>query len=189
MNKQKIYRTFLLSIGILLSVIFAGVSPAFAHPGRTDGAGCHTCRTNCPNWGLSTGEYHCHDAKATPQPKAPVKSTYGENGTGYVSPAPEYASPKPAVTPPKVVIPASVPPTPSPVVQPAAPAPVSLAPAVNSVKPKPAVVEPQPVSMTKAVQKSIPSATVMEEVEIEKEAEEAVANKERRGIWRWLFGR
>ncbi len=65
---------------------------AFAHPGRTDSSGCHTCRTNCANWGLSTGEYHCHNAKALPQPKAPIKSTYGENGTGYTSPAPEYAN-------------------------------------------------------------------------------------------------
>ena len=32
-----------------------------AHPGRTDGSGCHTCRTNCEKWGLSYGEYHCHN--------------------------------------------------------------------------------------------------------------------------------
>ena len=73
---------------------------ALAHPGRTDAYGCHTCRTNCSNWGLSTGEYHCHNAKALPQPEAPIKSTYGESGTGYTSPAPEYAKkPKPIVTP------------------------------------------------------------------------------------------
>jgi len=33
---------------------------AFAHPGRTDRKGCHTCRTNCAKWGLKTGQYHCH---------------------------------------------------------------------------------------------------------------------------------
>lgn len=32
-----------------------------AHPGRTDSSGCHTCRTNCERWGLSYGEYHCHN--------------------------------------------------------------------------------------------------------------------------------
>lgn len=32
-----------------------------AHPGRTDSRGCHTCRTNCAKWGLSTGQYHCHN--------------------------------------------------------------------------------------------------------------------------------
>lgn len=30
------------------------------HPGRTDRYGCHTCRTNCPSWGLEYGQYHCH---------------------------------------------------------------------------------------------------------------------------------
>ena len=75
-------------IGILVPVV------SFAHPGRTDSSGCHTCRTNCSSWGLSTGEYHCHNAKAAPQPIEPIKSTYGANGTGYTTPAPEYkASP------------------------------------------------------------------------------------------------
>lgn len=82
---------------IILSLIVSTLiipSISFAHPGRTDSSGCHTCRTNCPNWGLSTGEYHCHNAKAVPQPLAPIKSTYGENGTGYTSSAPEYKVPK-----------------------------------------------------------------------------------------------
>lgn len=71
-------------IGILVPAV------SFAHPGRTDSAGCHTCRTNCASWGLSTGEYHCHNAKAAPQPVEPIKSTYGANGTGSTAPAPEY---------------------------------------------------------------------------------------------------
>lgn len=37
--------------------------PALAHPGNTDTYGCHTCRTNCTSWGLSYGEYHCHNPK------------------------------------------------------------------------------------------------------------------------------
>ena len=65
----------------------------FAHPGRTDSSGCHTCRTNCSSWGLSYGEYHCHRAKALPQPKSPIKSKFGEGGTGYTQPAPEYVNP------------------------------------------------------------------------------------------------
>ena len=60
-----------------------------AHPGNTDSYGCHTCRTNCSNWGLSSGEYHCHNAKTLPQPKAPVTSTYSESG-GTTRYAPEY---------------------------------------------------------------------------------------------------
>lgn len=74
-----------------------------AHPGRTDSSGCHTCRTNCSSWGLSNGEYHCHRAKAAPQPKEPIKSTYGEGGTGSTSPAPEYKNPK--VETPKEIAP------------------------------------------------------------------------------------
>ena len=86
MKKNKII-TFVLAF-FLVPII------TFAHPGRTDSSGCHTCRTNCSSWGLSTGEYHCHNAKVLPQPKAPIKSTYGENGTGYTTPAPEYANTK-----------------------------------------------------------------------------------------------
>lgn len=66
----------------------------FAHPGRTDSSGCHTCKTNCPNWGLSYSEYHCHNAKAVPQPVEPVKSHYGENGTGYTQSWPAYGTNK-----------------------------------------------------------------------------------------------
>lgn len=73
---------------------------AFAHPGRTDAYGCHTCRTNCPNWGLSYGEYHCHNVKALPQPEEPIKSKYGEGGTGYTVPAPEYKQPAVQAKPP-----------------------------------------------------------------------------------------
>ncbi len=63
----------------------------FAHPGRTDSYGCHTCRTNCSSWGLSYGEYHCHRAKDLPQPEPPIKS----HSDGTTEPAPEYESPIP----------------------------------------------------------------------------------------------
>jgi hypothetical protein len=66
---------------------------ASAHPGNTDSSGCHTCRTNCSDWGLSYGEYHCHNNKGYSQPEYPVTSTYGSGGTGYTSPAPNYAYP------------------------------------------------------------------------------------------------
>lgn len=36
-------------------------SAAEAHPGRTDSSGGHTCRTNCPSWGLAYGQYHYHN--------------------------------------------------------------------------------------------------------------------------------
>lgn len=75
-----------------LSVSF-GQTAVFAHPGRTDSSGCHTCRTNCSSWGLSYGEYHCHRSKGITQPKEPIKSHLNKNGTGYTEPSPEYKIP------------------------------------------------------------------------------------------------
>ena len=85
-------KKIILSIILCCSISFPLTS--FAHPGRTDSSGCHTCRTNCASWGLSTGEYHCHRAKALSQPLEPIKSHKVENGTGYTTPAPEYKIPK-----------------------------------------------------------------------------------------------
>jgi len=82
---QKIF----LYIPLLIMVAFPVIVQA--HPGRTDSSGCHTCRTNCASWGLSTGEYHCHRSKGVPQPLAPVRSIQAEHVT---VPAPEYAVPK-----------------------------------------------------------------------------------------------
>ena len=87
MNTKKFSFTLIIFPALLLLVMPMLVS---AHPGRTDSSGCHTCRTNCPSWGLGYGEYHCHRAKALPQPEPPIKSKFGEGGTGYTLPAPEY---------------------------------------------------------------------------------------------------
>lgn len=99
----------------LFGAIFLLPWVLYAHPGGTDAYGCHTCRTNCPSWGLSTGEYHCHNAKSLPQPEEPIRSHYGDYGTGYTEPAPDYAAPiqkpaEPVVVPavtPEVQIPAT----------------------------------------------------------------------------------
>lgn len=45
---------------IFCSVFLFNPGVVFAHPGRTDDSGCHTCNTNCEKWGLNSGEYHCH---------------------------------------------------------------------------------------------------------------------------------
>src|SRR3989338_7468286 len=91
------------SLFVLAFVVLVIPRIALAHPGRTDASGCHTCRTNCANWGLSTGEYHCHNAKALPQPKEPIRSHYGEGGTGTTEPWSVYKSPTQAssITTPK----------------------------------------------------------------------------------------
>lgn len=74
-----------------LSLLVPSIS--LAHPGRTDSSGCHTCRTNCASWGLSTGEYHCHRSKGVTQPTEPVRSIKNEGGVGKTVPAPEYKIP------------------------------------------------------------------------------------------------
>ncbi len=64
-------RKIFLSIFLGALVSFHGFTalPVGAHSGRTDAYGCHTCRTNCPSYGLSYGEYHCHNAPAVaPKP-------------------------------------------------------------------------------------------------------------------------
>lgn len=86
----------------MLSVFLPVV--VFAHPGRTDSYGCHTCRTNCAKWGLGTGEYHCHQAKVLPQPIEPIKSHKSDTGVGYITPAPEYKAPKVKVKEVKKII-------------------------------------------------------------------------------------
>ena len=60
----------------LLLFIFAltAVSAVSAHPGRTDSSGCHTCKTNCEKWGLSYGEYHCHNGGSGPAPVYPTST-------------------------------------------------------------------------------------------------------------------
>lgn len=48
---------------IVLTFVFVfGLGEAQAHPGNTDSSGGHTCRTNCPSWGYSYGEYHFHNS-------------------------------------------------------------------------------------------------------------------------------
>lgn len=83
------YNLIFLALVITFSTSFE-LRVVFAHPGRTDSFGCHTCRTNCPKWGLSYGEYHCHRSKGLLQPKEPIKSHLGKGETGYTEAAPEY---------------------------------------------------------------------------------------------------
>lgn len=58
MRKTKILVAILVIANFIVSPL------AYAHPGRTDKYGCHTCRTNCTEkWNLEYGEYHCHAEK------------------------------------------------------------------------------------------------------------------------------
>ncbi len=145
---------------------------SFAHPGRTDSYGCHTCRTNCPSWGLSSGEYHCHHAKALPQPEPPIRSRYGEYGTGYTEPAPDYAKPVSPVTP-------TLAPKPVPSYQPQSPQ-YAPEPKVEFLQPK-----------KESVDAASPSNQLQEIEEKYSPSQQAAVvhnNQPQEGFWKRLFG-
>ncbi len=66
-------------ICILILLLTIMPTMVFAHPGRTDSSGCHTCRTNCASWGLSDGEYHCHNGGSSSSSSS--SSTSNEEST------------------------------------------------------------------------------------------------------------
>lgn len=67
-----------VALVLVLAVFVAVPSSADAHPGGTDGNGCHRCRTNCTeSWGIPYGYYHrhhpvrdCFEPPPTTQPPA-----------------------------------------------------------------------------------------------------------------------
>ena len=68
MNKK--YKISILFLIFLLVPVIC-----LAHPGRTNRAGCHTCRTNCTEkWGLDYGEYHCHNSGTIKKAKTTAKT-------------------------------------------------------------------------------------------------------------------
>ncbi len=82
-DKKKIYNVFWKEylvkivkkkIGIILTMLLIAFNGVFAHPGRTDSSGCHTCKTNCAKYGLKTGEYHCHDGSSSNKSTTTKKS-------------------------------------------------------------------------------------------------------------------
>jgi len=52
----------IIIVAIIAMIAFIATPTTFAHPGNTDAYWCHTCRTNCTSWGLSYGQYHCHNS-------------------------------------------------------------------------------------------------------------------------------
>lgn len=47
-----------------------------AHPGRTDGNGGHTCKTNCTEkWGMPYGQYHYHNGGKSTTSNSSVKKS------------------------------------------------------------------------------------------------------------------
>lgn len=56
--------TFLVLVIAVASLLWSPIS--YAHPGRTASDGCHYCRTNCSNWGVSWNVRHCHGGYTPP---------------------------------------------------------------------------------------------------------------------------
>lgn len=56
-------RTYRLVLNafVMVGLVLSLCGTAFAHPGRTDSSGGHTCYTNCESYGLEYGEYHYHN--------------------------------------------------------------------------------------------------------------------------------
>ncbi|MED4461813.1 YHYH domain-containing protein [Metabacillus fastidiosus] len=74
---------------IILILLTLGISDSvYAHPGRTDGNGGHTCRTNCAKWGYSTGEYHTHNGGSS-------SSSGGDSSSSSSSSVVESSGPSP----------------------------------------------------------------------------------------------
>lgn len=56
-----------LLVSLVLALAISGgssVPTATASPGGLDGHGGHHCWTNCGRYGLSSGDYHCHERSA-----------------------------------------------------------------------------------------------------------------------------
>jgi len=81
--------TILLSCSLLM----ASIGAAGAHPGRTDGNGGHTCRTNCEKWGLQYGQYHYHHGGGA-----------SSGGGGTSAPKPAATQQKSPVLPMKTIV-------------------------------------------------------------------------------------
>ncbi|MGJ7922004.1 YHYH domain-containing protein [Neobacillus sp. LXY-4] len=62
-----------------------------AHPGRTDSNGGHTCRTNCGDWGLSSGEYHYHNGGGSTSTSTSTEST-ATSTTSYDKDCTDFSS-------------------------------------------------------------------------------------------------
>lgn len=94
---MKLKYSFLFTL--LLTIILSFSAIAYAHSGRTDSSGCHTCKTNCEKYGLQYGEYHCHNGGSSSSGLTPS----GSNNSGIkATPKPSTPTPAPSSTPEKV---------------------------------------------------------------------------------------
>lgn len=77
LDKGKINLKRKIKLLTIIAILVLIPTKVLAHPGRLDSNGCHTCRTNCPSWGLEYEEYHCHSGNTYTNSKGEV---YNKNG-------------------------------------------------------------------------------------------------------------
>jgi hypothetical protein len=133
---KKVVYNLLVVVALLY---FSSVGIAEAHPGRIDGNGGHTCRTNCASWGLGEGEYHYHGgggSSSTGQSTdtAPVSQEFLEHRSAVLSATPTK---KPTKIPTKISTP-----TPTVAASPTVAATPTIEP-TKKVQPLKASVKPQ----------------------------------------------
>lgn len=86
---------FKLICVVLLCFLLITPNKVEAHPGRTDANGCHYCRTNCAKWGLSDGQYHCHNGGGSNSSSSSSSNSYNSTSSyGSTSPS-NYSQPAP----------------------------------------------------------------------------------------------
>ncbi len=84
---------FKLICVVLLCFLLITPNKVEAHPGRTDANGCHYCRTNCAKWGLSDGQYHCHNGGGSNSSSSSSSNSYNSTSSyGSTSPS-NYSQP------------------------------------------------------------------------------------------------
>lgn len=78
-QKKSLIIMLLVLIGMFFSKQTININ---AHPGRTDVNGCHYCRTNCNKYGLSNGQYHCHNGGGSSNSDSSSNSNQGNSSNG-----------------------------------------------------------------------------------------------------------
>jgi hypothetical protein len=145
--------------------IFIFVPTVYAHPGRTDANGGHTCRTNCASWGLATGEYHTHGGG----------SSTGSTGGSYTAPVQEVVEPVRQV----IMIPTN---TSTPIYIPTK-IPTKIPTRIPTKTPI-----PTPTSKLSATPTNAPTPTIKPAITgIKTQPKQVKAMHQDQGIFTWLF--
>lgn len=64
---------------LIINMLF--IPCVYAHSGRTDANGCHTCNTNCEIWGYEYGTTHCHNSSSSTENNVDNSSEVKNNST------------------------------------------------------------------------------------------------------------